>query len=52
MELIEAISERHSVRQYKDAPIDGNIREQLNEYAFLLAEQGDLDIQILYDEPT
>ena len=52
MELIEAISERHSVRQYKDAPIEGNIREQLNEYAFLLAEQGDLDIQVLYDEPT
>ena len=51
MELKEAIRQRHSVRQYKDAPIEDNIRDQLNEYAFLLSEQGGLNIQIVYDEP-
>ncbi len=51
MELSEAIELRHSVRQYKDAPIEKNVREVLDEYAYLLSEQGNLSIQVVYDEP-
>lgn len=51
MELKEAIDLRHSVRQYKDAPIEDNIREQLDEYAYLLSQQAGLSIQTVYDEP-
>ena len=51
MELKEAIDLRHSVRRYRDVPIEKDIREQLDEYAFLLSKQGGLNIQIIYDEP-
>ncbi|MBQ1482964.1 MAG: nitroreductase [Erysipelotrichaceae bacterium] len=52
MELIEAIEKRHSVRQYKDAPIEKEKREILDGYASLLSKQGDLNIQVLYEEPS
>ncbi len=52
MELIEAIEKRHSVRQYKDIPIEKEKREILDGYASLLSQQGDLNIQLLYEEPS
>lgn len=43
--------ERHSVRSYMDRPIPEEIRKQLDEYCEQLNEEGDLHIQIIYDEP-
>ena len=51
MEIMELIRSRHSVRQYQDKKIPANIREQLNGYASELNRDGDLNIQIIYDEP-
>lgn len=51
MEIMELIQSRHSVRQYLDKKIPADIREQLNGYASELNRDGDLNIQIIYDEP-
>ena len=51
MEIMELIRQRHSVRQYQDKKISADIREQLNGYAGELNREGDLNIQIIYDEP-
>ena len=51
MEIMELIRSRHSVRQYQDKKIHADIREQLNGYASGLNREGDLNIQIIYDEP-
>ena len=51
MEIMELIQSRHSVRQYLDKKIPADIREQLNSYASELNRDGDLNIQIIYDEP-
>ena len=51
MEIMELIRSRHSVRQYQDKKIPADIREQLNGYASGLNREGDLNIQIIYDEP-
>ncbi len=48
MEIIEA---RHSVRQYTDKKIPEDIRKQLNEYTEKLNQEGNLNLQIIYDEP-
>ncbi|MBQ1811136.1 MAG: nitroreductase [Erysipelotrichaceae bacterium] len=52
MEIMEVMEKRHSVRQYKDSPIDENTREILNDCAKELSEEGKLSIQIIYDEPS
>lgn len=51
MEIMELIKSRHSVRQYLDKRIPDVVREQLNAYADELNREGDLNIQIIYDEP-
>lgn len=48
MELIRA---RHSVRQYLDKSIPGDIRERLSACAAECNRLGGLHIQIVYDEP-
>ena len=50
-DVMELIRVRHSVRQYLDKPIPADIREKLDEYADELNRKGDLDMQIIYDEP-
>ena len=40
MEIMEVMEKRHSVRQYKDSPIDENTREILNDCAKELSEEG------------
>ncbi len=50
-EKMDIIRERHSVRQYLDKKISEDVREQLNEYADTLNKEGNLNIQIIYDEP-
>ena len=51
MEIMELMRSRHSVRQYLDKPVPQEIRAQLNAFADRLNREGDLHIQILYDEP-
>ena len=51
MEIKEIIRSRHSVRQYLDKPIPEEIRSQLDAYAAELNREGNLHMQILYDEP-
>lgn len=51
MTEMEAIQARHSVRQYLDKPIPKELRNALDSFAEALNEEGDLHIQILYDEP-
>lgn len=51
MDILQLMRERHSVRQYKEKPVEESLREELNAYAADLNEKSGLDIQILYDEP-
>ena len=48
MNIIRA---RHSVRQYKDLPIEKNIRQILDDLVTQINKDNNLHIQILYDEP-
>lgn len=50
-DMMELIKERHSVRQYLDKKIPADIRDQLNAYTEELNREGDLHMQIIYDEP-
>lgn len=50
-DIMELMRSRHSVRQYLDKPIPQDIRTQLNEYCDQLNRQGNLNMQIIYDEP-
>lgn len=48
MELVES---RHSVRQYLNKRIPHDIRTELNAFKDQCNDEGDLNIQIIYDEP-
>lgn len=50
-EIIELMKARHSVRQYLSKPIPEEIRKQLDYYTAELNRQGNLHMQIIYDEP-
>lgn len=51
MDILEAIKQRHSVRQYEDRPIEPEKREILcNEIEKINNESG-LHVQIIFDEP-
>ncbi|WP_154571621.1 nitroreductase family protein [Baileyella intestinalis] len=47
----EAIRERHSVRQYEDRPIPAEIIQRLKEEIDKVNVKGDLNIQLVTDEP-
>lgn len=49
--MMELMKARHSVRQYLDKPIPEDIRRQLDEYTAQLNRHGNLNMQIIYDEP-
>ena len=51
MDIWEAVKARHSVRQYLDRSIEEEKRVILDEYIRQCNQQGDLNIQIFYDEP-
>lgn len=51
MELMEAIKERHSVRQYTDKKIDAAIISELRDEIDTCNREGDLHIQLVTDEP-
>ena len=48
---MELMRERHSVRQYLDKKIPAEIRAQLDAYAAELNAEGNLHMQLIYDEP-
>lgn len=48
---LELMRKRHSVRQYLDKRIPEDLRAQLDAYAAELNRQGELHMQIIYDEP-
>ena len=49
---MELMRERHSVRQYLDKRIPAEIRAQLDAYAAELNAEGELHMQLIYDEPA
>lgn len=51
MDINEIIRSRHSVRQYVDRPIPEEVRRELDAYLAELNLEGNLHMQILYDEP-
>lgn len=51
MTLLEAIDARHSVRRYLDKPIPAETREALSRALEEFNRKGELNMQILYDEP-
>lgn len=51
MELLDAIKNRHSVRQYKTQKIDADILETLQKEINACNKKGDLHIQLVSDEP-
>lgn len=51
MELIEAIKQRHSVRQYMDKKIEANILAELQAEIDACNKEGGLHIQLVTDEP-
>lgn len=51
MTLIEAIKERHSVRQYTDQPIEEEKLEQLQTLIDEINEEAGLHLQLVIDEP-
>jgi nitroreductase len=51
MDIMKAIETRHSVRQYKDIPIEQKKRDELNDLCREINGKSGLNIQIIYDEP-
>lgn len=51
MDLLEAAKLRHSVRRYTDKPIDGEVRERLEEYIAECNKRSGLSMQLVLDEP-
>lgn len=52
MEIMDIIEARHSVRQYKNQPIESEKREILNDLCRKINEETGMNIQIIYDEPN
>lgn len=51
MDILTAIEERHSVRQYKDMPIAEETRAELDQFVEQINAESGLCISIQYDEP-
>ena len=51
MTMMEAIVARHSVRAYKDIPIEQEVREQLDEFVAECNSESGLNITVRYDDP-
>ncbi len=51
MELLDAIRKRHSVRQYKETPIEQEIINELEREIELINKEGDLNFQLVLNEP-
>lgn len=51
MDILEIMKNRHSVRQYKEQPIEASKRELINDWIEEVNKESGLSIQVLYDEP-
>ena len=51
MTIMEAIDARHSVRAYKDLPVEQEIRKELDEFVEECNRESGLDICVIYDDP-
>lgn len=51
MELMQAIKERHAVREYTDAPIEEEKVKLLRDEIARVNDEGDLNVQLFTDEP-
>ena len=51
MDILEIMKSRHSVRQYKDQPIESSKREEINAFVKEINIESELSVQIFYDEP-
>ena len=51
MTIMEAIDARHSVRAYKDTPIETEIRNQLDAFVSKCNDESGLHITVRYDDP-
>ena len=51
MTIEDAMKQRHSVRSYTDRPVEGEVKEQLEEFVQQCNEEGNLHIQLVLDEP-
>lgn len=52
MELLELMSQRHSVRQYTDRPIEPEKRAVLDALVQKINQDAALHVQMIYDDPT
>lgn len=51
MDILEIMKNRHSVRQYKDQPIEESKRTELSAYIGEVSKESHMSIQVFYDEP-
>lgn len=51
MDILEIMRQRHSVRQYKEQPIEQAKREEINACIKAVNEESKLAVQVFYDEP-
>ena len=51
MDILEIMKKRHSVRQYKEQPIEASKREILNACIEEANKESGLSMQVFYDEP-
>ena len=52
MQMLDLMKERHSVRQYSDKKIDGDMKTKLDTYVASINEESGLSMQIFYNEPN
>lgn len=51
MDILDLMKERHSIRQYKDKPIEDDKRKILDDFLEDVNKESNLSLQIFYDEP-
>lgn len=52
MQMLDLMKERHSVRQYLDKKITGDVKTKLDTYVASINEESGLSMQIFYNEPN
>ena len=52
MEIMESVKNRHSVRRYLKKEIPQEIREKLSAYILEINEMSNLNVQVIYDDPS
>lgn len=52
MQMLDLMKERHSVRQYSDKKIEGDVKSKLNKYVASINEESGLSMRIFYNEPN